>query len=167
MADLQERSVPIGQHTPAFVLPRNDRGMFGSADLIGTPFVLHFYSGSDDSWIEQSACLDAIAPALGMCGVAIVGIVCGEPERVRIHFEAGHGAHLVLLDWEPKALVSRLYGFNHNDASPELSATYLVDHRGIIIWAAFDEAKGLADSLIIANAVRLHLSRPSTVDPSD
>ncbi len=161
------RSVPIGEYAPAFVLPRDDGGMFRFADLIGAPFVLHFYSGQGDRWIQQSACLDAIAPALGIIGVAIVRIVCAEPTCVRRHFEAAQAGYPVLLDWEPKALVSRLYGFNREKTSPRLSATYLVDRRGVINWAAFDGAKGRADSPVIANAVRQHLSRPSTVDPSD
>lgn len=167
VADSRERRVSIGEYAPAFVLPRNGGGIFGFADLIGAPFVLHFYSGQGDGWIPQSACLDAIAPALGIIGVVIVRIVCAEPACVGRYFEATHPGYPVLLDWEPKALVSRLYGFNLEKISPRLSATYLVDRRGVIIWAAFDMAKGHAGSSVIANAVRLRLSRPSTVDPSD
>lgn len=163
---LVEAGVPIGEYAPAFVLPRSDEGKFGSAELIGAPFVLHFYSGSERSWLEQSACLHAIAPTLEMLGVALVGVICADRSRAR-EFGAIRGGYPVLLDWEPKALVSRIYGFNHDRASPQISATYLVDRRGVINWIAFDGGKGCDGSPTILNAVRLHLSRPSTVDTSD
>ncbi len=158
--------VPVGEYAPAFVLPRGDKGSFGFAQLLGAPFVLHFYSGSEHSWLQQSACLNAIAPTLEVLGVGLVGIICADQSRLR-HFETYRAGYPVLLDWEPKALVSRIYGFNRNKASPEMSATYLVDRRGVINWIAFDQANGRGDSVIILNAVRLHLSRPSPVDTSD
>lgn len=158
--------VPVGEYAPAFVLPGGDRRSFGFADLLGAPFVLHFYSGSEDSWLRQSACLNAIAPTLEILGVGLVAIVCADRSRVR-DLETCWSGYPVLLDWEPKALVSRIYGFNHNKASPEMSATYLVDRRGVIQWVAFDRADGGGGSTVILEAVRQHLSRPSPVDASD
>lgn len=158
--------VPIGEYAPAFVLPRGGGGSFGFADLLGAPFVLHFYSGSQDSWLRQSACLNTIAPMLEVLGVGLVGIVCADRSRVR-HFESFRSGYPVLLDWEPRALVSRIYGFNGNKESPKMSATRLVDRRGVIQWIAFDRAGGRGGSTVILNAVRQYLSRPSPVNASD
>jgi peroxiredoxin len=158
--------VPVGEYAPAFVLPGGDRGSFGFADLLGGPFVLHFYSGSEDSWLRQTACLNAISPTPEMLGVGLVAIVCASPSRTR-HLETFRSGYPVLLDWEPKALVSRIYGFNHNKASPEMCATYLVDRRGVIQWIAFDRTDVGGGSTVILEAVRQHLSRPSPVDTSD
>lgn len=158
--------VPVGEYAPAFVLPGGDRGSFGLANLLGAPFVLHFFSGSEDSWLRQSACLNAIAPTLEIVGVGLVAIVCADRSRVR-DLKTFRSGYPVLLDWEPKALVSRIYGFNYNKASPKMSATYLVDRRGVIQWIAFDRTDGGGGSTIILEAVRQHLSRPSPVDASD
>lgn len=159
-----EARVPVGEYAPAFILPHRDGGNLGIVELVGAPFVLLFYSGSGER-LQQTACLDATAPTLGILGVALVGIVCAERGPVRSQFEPAAEGYPVLLDWEP--LVSRLYGFNRDRAAPEISATYLADLRGVVSWVEFDRAKERGDSAIILNAVRFHLSRPSTLDTSD
>lgn len=158
--------VPVGEYAPAFVLPRGDDRSCGLADLMGAPFVLHFFSGAEDTWLRQSDCLKVVTPALAELGVALVGIICAERSQLR-HLESVVKGYSLLLDWEPKALVSRIYGFNHTKASPGISATYLVDRRGVVRWIAFNGAEGRGDPSMILNAARLHLTRPSTVDTSD
>lgn len=163
---LNAGGVHVGDYAPAFVLPRSDKRKIGSADLSGAPFILHFYSGSGKSWPLQSDCLIAIVPTLEILDVALVAVVCADQSQVRCSEADGNGFP-ILLDWEPRALVSRIYGFNRERASPQISATYVVDRRGVIRWVAFDGAKGRDDAPTIVNAVRLHLSCPLTVDLSD
>lgn len=158
--------IPVGEYAPAFVLPRGDDRRSGLADMMGAPFVLHFFSGAEDSWLRQSDCLTVIAPALGELGVGLVGIICADRWRVR-HFEVVGKGYPILMDWEPKALVSRIYGFNRTKASPDMSATYLVDRRGVVRWVAFNGAEGRSAPSSILSAARLHLARLSTVDTSD
>ncbi|GAC1043867.1 hypothetical protein thsrh120_38710 [Rhizobium sp. No.120] len=162
-----ETRVPVGEYAPAFVLPRCDRGYLGLAELIGRPSVIHFYSGTGASWFEQSACLNALAPTLGVLGVALVGIICAQQAVVADHCKVTLTDFPVLSDWEPRGLVSRLYGFNLNRAAPNLAATYLIDGHGVVRWIRYGVEAADVDSATIIAAARSHLSRQKPLGPTD
>lgn len=161
------RTVPLGEYAPAFVLPRSDFGFFGFAELLGTPSVLYFYSGSGDDWQEQSAVLADLSPRLTRLGVALVGIIAAEPLDTSFGRKAFSTTFPLLCDWEPRALVSRLYGFNREKAAPAVAAAYLIDARGVIRWICGANGGHLATGAKILGAVRAHLLRPLPVGPID
>jgi len=160
---LPESTIPVGEYAPAFVLPRWDVGSFGFAELLGTPTVLHFYPGSDTDWPQQSAILADLSPKLGRFGVALVGIIAADRSAISVHCKAESITFPLLRDWEPRALVSRLYGFNREKAAPAIAVTFLVDARGIIRWISAENGYRTASGPEILGGVRAHLLRPSPV----
>lgn len=159
--------IPVGEYAPAFVLPRSDSGFLGFAELIGRPSILHFYSGTATSWSAQSRSLSALAPTLGVLGVALVGIMCAHREAADRHRSEASASFPVLCDWEPIGLVSRLYGFNPTREAPDFPATYLIDNRGVIRWIGLGGPQAGANFSEIIAAVRRHLARPSPIDNCD
>ncbi|WP_082476221.1 peroxiredoxin family protein [Rhizobium sp. Leaf306] len=160
-------TIPMGEYAPAFVLPRSDVGSFGFAELLGTPSVLYFYSGSGDDCSQQSAILADLSPRLARLGVALVGIIAAEPSAISVYCRAILPTFPLLCDWEPRALVSRLYGFNREKAAPAISATYLIDARGVIRWICCEDGDRPTNGAKILGAVRTHLLRPFPVGPVD
>lgn len=166
-ASLPESTIPVGEYAPAFVLPRWDVGSFGFAEFLGKPSVLYFYSGSGGDWPRQSAILADLSPNLDRLGISLVGIVAAEHSAVSLHCKATSTTFPVLIDWEPRALVSRLYGFNRAKAAPVLPATFLIDARGVIRWISGEDHDCSANATEILSAVRSHLLRPFPVGPVD
>jgi peroxiredoxin len=166
-APLPESTIPVGEYAPAFVLPRWDVGFFGFAELLGTPSVLHFYSGPGGDWPQQSAMLADLSLGLACLGVASVGIIAAEPSAISADCKAASTAFPLLCDWEPLAVVSRLYGFNREKAAPEITATFLIDARGVIRWICGDNGNRWTNGREILLAVRAHLLRALPVGPID
>lgn len=163
---LPEGTIPAGDYAPGFVLPRWDKGAFGSVELLGTPSVLHFYSGSA-GWSQQTSALAELHPKLARLGVFLIGIMAAEASVVTAHCEGASPAFPVLCDWEPRAIVSRLYGFNRERAAPVVSATFLIDARGVIRWVQAEVGDRWTSGREILGAVRAHLLRSFPVGPID
>lgn len=130
-------SVPTGEYAPAFVLPRWDRGHLGFSDFLGRPAFLHFYAGGESAWREQTKFLNRLETQLARLGIGLIGVIAADAASIALHCKTAGVSYPILVDWEPIALVARIYGFHRESGRPDVAASYLIDSRGVVTWKAF------------------------------
>jgi peroxiredoxin len=164
VAQAASNSVPTGEYAPAFVLPRWDHGHFGFSDLLGRPALLHFYAGGESAWREQTQSLNRLAALLERLGIGLIGVIAADAASIARHCKTAGMSYPILVDWEPTALVARIYGFHRGSGRPDVAASYLIDSRGVVRWKAFVMQGEKIDIPTFTEAVELEPLRPFAAD---
>lgn len=164
IAQAESNSIQAGEYAPAFVLPRWDLGNFGFSDFLGSPAFLHFYAGNENSWRVQTQYLNLLEARLHRLGIGLVGLIAADPAAIALHCETASPSYPILVDWEPIALVARIYGFHRRSERPDVTASYLIDSRGVVRWKGFACCGERIDIPTIMKVVRSEVTRPFAVD---
>lgn len=149
--------ITVGDIVPDFSLPASNGRTVGSAQLVGTPFLIYFYPKADTSGCTVQACgIQEALPALGQVGLQVIG-VSPDPIRAIERFAAKFDLSFPLASdadhavaerfgcWVEKSMYGRKYwGMERS--------SFLVDADGVVrhFWRKVKPASHAGDVRRIA-----------------